>query len=51
MPFEVYLQKKLFQSVDMACTGFTITPETALGYEMEVVSQSEGKLRNYQRLN
>jgi CubicO group peptidase (beta-lactamase class C family) len=35
MPFEVYLQKKLFQPADMACTGFTITPETALGYEMD----------------
>ena len=35
IPFEVYLQKKLFQPAGMACTGFTITPEAALGYEMD----------------
>ena len=35
MPFEVYLQKKLFQPAGMGYTGFTVTPETALGYEMD----------------
>jgi CubicO group peptidase (beta-lactamase class C family) len=35
MPFEVYLQQKLFQHAAMACTGFTVTPETAVGYEMD----------------
>jgi CubicO group peptidase (beta-lactamase class C family) len=35
MPLEVYLQKNLFQPTGMACTGFTITAETALGYEMD----------------
>lgn len=35
MPFEVYLQEKLFQPAGMVCTGFTMTPETALGYEMD----------------
>jgi CubicO group peptidase (beta-lactamase class C family) len=43
MPFEVYLQKKLFQPAGMACTGFTITPETALGYEMDAEWLSEAE--------
>jgi CubicO group peptidase (beta-lactamase class C family) len=35
MTFEDYLQKKLFRPAGMVCAGFTITPETALGYEMD----------------
>lgn len=35
MPFEAYLQKKLFQPASMGCTGFAITPKTALGYEVD----------------
>jgi CubicO group peptidase (beta-lactamase class C family) len=35
MPFEVYLQRELFQPAGMANTGFTFSQDTALGYEMD----------------
>jgi CubicO group peptidase (beta-lactamase class C family) len=43
MPFEVYMRKKLFRPAGMVCTGFTVTPETALGYEMDAKWLSEAE--------
>jgi CubicO group peptidase (beta-lactamase class C family) len=43
MPFEVYLQEKLFRHAGMACTAFSVTPKAAVGYEMDEKWLSEAE--------